>query len=208
MDLAWGGTIAKEGKLSYSFGDTDLYRHRNEIWFSTNVTSKSINKLIKLVYEVIHDKDLSAYRDTPEFEVVIHIDSPGGEVVAMFKFVDFVKQLNKKDILFRTIINGRACSAATLIAIVGNKRQMTEHSTAMIHELQAITGGYHTHVQSYVKYLMKLHNTIVELYNSHRKIEDVDDDAIKVSDIEKWMSDESWFDAKEYLKMGFVDEII
>lgn len=208
-NIIWGAP----DKLSRTFlaADIDadeLYRERNEIWFSTNVTSKTINKLIKLIHDAIHDDKLSAYRDAEEFfEIVLHIDSYGGCANAIFKFIDCVEQLKKRKIRFRTIINGKACSAATLMAIVGNKKQITKHSCAMIHELQTVAGGYHTHIRSYFKYLEKLHNNIVNVYNSFRSPRD-DHSEITREQIERWMAEETWFDAKTYLEMGFVDEII
>jgi len=209
--IVWGAKDGlKRNFLEAPIDGDELYRERNEIWFSTSVSSKSINKLIKFIHEAIHDEKLSAYRDSEEFfEIILHIDSYGGCVGAIFKFVDCVEQLKKKKIRFRTIINGRACSAATLMAIVGDKKQMTKHSYSMIHELQCVAGGYHTHIQSYLKYISSLHNDIVSVYNRFRtKSGEEESKPISVEQIEKWMIEETWFGAQEYLKLGFVDEII
>lgn len=211
--LYWGGKeYSKEGKFEvlYSNIDSDdLYRERNEIWFSCCVSQKSINKLIKLIYEAIHDDKLSAYKDAEDFfEVIIHIDSYGGHPGSAFKFIDFVEQLKKKKIKFRTIINGRACSAATLMAIVGNKKQITKHSYAMIHELQAVSGGYHTHIRSYQNYLNELQQQIVDTYNTYKNKTNDEEEKVNIDQIERWMAGETWFNAKSYLDIGFIDEII
>lgn len=207
-NIIWSGihphTPEKSQDTSYT--SDELFRARNEIWFSCSVNQSTINKTIQLVHEIIHDDKLSAYRDVDEgFEIIIHIDSYGGLPSSAFKFIDCIEQLKKKKIRFRTIINGRACSAATLMALIGDKKQITRHSYAMIHELQCVTGGYHTHIKSYLKYLASLHTQIVDVYNNYRskKVSPV-----TVETIEKWMSEETWFDANDYLSNGFVDEII
>ena len=149
---------------------TDIYRTQNEIWFSFSVNNESINKVIKLMYEIIHDEKLSAYRENNDLEIILHIDSGGGLVSSAFKFIDFVKQLQKKNIKLRTIINGKACSAATLMAIIGDKRQITKHSYAMIHELSSSTWGSFSQLKSYQKHLDSTHNQIVDLYIHHNNL--------------------------------------
>ncbi len=224
-NIVWGAKDGlKRNFLEVPIDGDELYRERNEIWFSTSISPRSINKLIKFIYDIIHDEKLSAYRENEEmFEIIIHIDSYGGCITSIFKFIDFVEQLKKKKIRFRTIINGRACSAATLMAIVGDKKHITKHSYAMIHELQCVAGGYHTHIQSYLKYISSLHSDIVELYNKFKSktsteaqpittqpitTQPITTQPITTQDIEAWMIKETWFNAKEYLELGFVDEII
>jgi len=197
-DIVWGNEdVINMGK---TVKESNLYRSYNEIWFSCSVTNESINTLIKLMYEVLHDEKLSAYRESSkEIEIVLHIDSPGGSVNSLFKFVDFVKLLKKKNIKLRTIINGRAASAATLMAIVGDVREITPHSHTMIHELSAVNHGYYTHMKSYSKHLDHCHAQIIDIYKKHI----VDNKA----DIENLLLKETWLSAEEYLELGFVDKI-
>lgn len=186
----------------------DLYRSHNEIWFSTDIHSESINKLIKLMYEIIHDEKLSAYRDDNGLEIIIHIDSGGGILSSTFKFIDFCKQLQKKNIRLRTIINGKACSAATLMAIVGNKRQITKHSYAMIHELSSATWGSMTQMRSYQKHLDYVHDQMIDIYLEHLSFINNENKKLERSDIESLLNKETWFSAIEYKNNGFVEEII
>jgi ATP-dependent protease ClpP protease subunit len=198
-DFIWGGSPAVLGH-NHDIKEENLYRSQNEIWFSCDVKTLTINKLIKLMYAVIHDEHLSAYREKGELEIVIHIDSYGGEVKAAFKFIDFVKQLQSKSVKVSTIINGAACSAATLMAIVGSKRQITEHSYAMIHELSSVVWGEYTKIKSYTHHLDTLHNQIVALYEKKCSLEK--------EAIQTLLEKETWFSAQEYLEKGFVDEVI
>ena len=202
-DFIWGHDtlIIKELK------DTDVYRSQNELWFNCSVTRESIDKLIKLVYSVIHDEKLSAYRDNNELEIVLHIDSGGGVISSAFKFIDFMKQLKKKGVKWRTIINGHACSAATIIAVVADKRQITEHSYAMIHELSSVTWGSMTQLRSYQKHLDSVHDKLIKIYIDHAGEKNTDDNTTK-EEIEAIMNKETWFSAQEYKDKGFVDEVL
>jgi ATP-dependent Clp protease, protease subunit len=206
MDFIWGETNDEKDVKQH-----ELYRSHNEIWFSHLINNETINKLIKLVYEVIHDDKLSAYRENNDLEIILHIDSGGGIVSSAFKFIDFIQQLQKRNIKLRTIINGKACSAATLIALAGNKKQITKHSYAMIHELSSVTWGNYTQMKSYQRHLDTIHEFIVQLYlqqnNIYNKAND-EEQAKHKDEIEKIMLKETWFTADEYKQKGFVDEII
>ena len=189
----------------HSIKEHNLYRTLNEIWFNCEVKDESINKLIKLMYEIIHDDKMSAYREKAvPIEIILHIDSYGGSVKSMFKFIDFVYLLKKRDVRLRTIINGCAASAASLMAIVGDERQMTAHSYAMIHELSTIYSGTYTHIKSYSKCIDFLQRKISDIYVKHR----VQRDGMPELDIADMLQKETWMDADEYQKLGFVDTIL
>lgn len=207
MDFIWGETNDDTKDIKAH----ELYRSHNEIWFSHSINNESINKLIKLVYEVIHDDKLSAYRENNDLEIILHIDSAGGIVSSAFKFVDFIQQLQKRNIKLRTIINGKACSSATLIALSGNKKQITKHSYAMIHELSSVTWGNYTQIRSYQRHLDTVHDFIVQAYLQNNNIYNkaLETDVQKYKDeIEQMMLKETWFTSEEYKNKGFVDEII
>jgi len=207
-DFIWGhlGNVSnKNAKDSDSDDDTNdetaVYRNQNEIWFNCGVNAKNIDSLIKLVYEIVHDEKLSAYRENNNLEIIIHIDSSGGYVSSAFKFIDFMQCLKKKGVKFKSIINGKACSSATLIAIVADSRQITQHSYAMIHELSSGVYGKITEIRSYQKHLDMCHKHIIETYITHNP-------ALTVETIEAIMTSERWFSAQEYKTMGFVNDII
>jgi len=197
-DFIWGGS--NQVLAHNDIKEENLYRSQNEIWFSCDVQTRTINKLIKLMHAVIHDEHLSAYREKNELEIVIHIDTYGGEVKAAFKFVDFVKQLQNKNITIVTIINGAACSAGTIMAIVGTKRQMTEHSFTMIHELSSVMWGEYSKMKSYSSHLDTVHNQIIDLYVKKANMEK--------ENVASLLQKETWFSAQAYLENGFIDEII
>ena len=119
----------------------------------------------------------------------------------MFKLADYIRMLKKDGVKFTSIINGNAHSAASVIAVVANVRKMTDHSCAMIHEIKAGPGiQMSSHLDAYSSYINKRQKKLLRLYQVYSKSD--------VETINKLMSVETYFDAEEYLKHGFIDEII
>ena len=208
-DFIWGNEESIKN-LEKSVKDTSLYRSHNEVWFNCSINNDTINKLIKLMYEIIHDEKLSAYRESSsEIEVILHIDSPGGSVRSVLKFYDFVTLLKKKNIKLRTIINGYAASAATIMAIIGNVREITPSSTTMIHELSSVFSGNYSHIKSYMKHLDFLHERLIHIYKTHSNNTNLpkSNDNTNNVDIEELLLLETWMNAEQYLELGFVDKI-
>jgi ATP-dependent protease ClpP protease subunit len=201
-ELVWGVEPIEIASTTIFNADSNkIYRSHNEIWFNCSVTLHSINYLIKIIYEVLHDEKLSAYREANTLEVILHIDSNGGYVKDCFKFIDFVRQLQKKNIKFTSIINGSAYSCGSLMAIVCNNRKMTKHSNAMIHELSSCVAGEWSRMNNRLKQIGFLHNYIVTIYTEHSKLAD----SLKIKEL---LEKETWFTPEQYLELGFIDSII
>ena len=199
-DWYWGIPKATNEFKTSSISEDEIYRFQNEIWFSTTVNTKTTNQLIKLMHEALHDEKLSAYREQNNLELILHIDSYGGVGKDAFKFVDFVQQLKTKKVKLRTIINGCACSAGTIMALCGDQRQITQNSYAMIHELASITCGSYTQLKSYAKHLDDIHNQIVKFYH--------DQTGMEIEKIRELLLKETYYTAAEYHAAGFVHNVI
>ena len=136
-----------------------------------------------------------------KLNIIYTIDSPGGSVTSILKFVDFIGLAKKKYsfVNFTSIITGLAASAGTIMAIVADKRYMTKNAHSMIHELASGSSGKYTEMRSYINFLDHLHEKLVTIYCEKTKK--------SVEDIEKLLRNETWFSAEDYLKYGFIDEI-
>ena len=85
------------------------------------------------------------------------------------------------------------------MAICADKRYMTKYAHAMVHELASGNSGKYTEMGSYMKFLDKLHDKLVNIY--------IDKTNKEREEIEKIMRKETWFTAEEYKELGFIDEI-
>lgn len=180
--------------------DVHIYTIGNEVHFSTGITQETIQKLIKEVQKLVNTHIKKSATD--KLTISLTIDSPGGSVLSVLKFVDFINIIKKKykNIELVTVISGLAASAGTIMALTGHKRMMTANAYAMIHELSSGNNGKFTFLTSHMEFINKLHDKLVKLY--------MDSTDKTKEEIEGLMKNETWFSAEEYKTMGFVSEIV
>ncbi|QKF94705.1 Clp protease proteolytic subunit /translocation-enhancing protein tepA [Fadolivirus algeromassiliense] len=181
-------------KMIYSIG--------NEIHFNGTINTESIEAIIKKMTKLIN-KNKEQYDGTEDkCNITYVVDSGGGSVTAILKFVDFIKMSKKKYpwLEFTSVITGCAASAATTMCVVADHRHITPHATCMIHELSSGRSGTYTHLQSYSQYLTILHETLLKIYleKCHKSKEE----------IERLLATETWYNAQQYLAAGFVDKVV
>lgn len=177
-----------------------IYRIGNEIHFTSGINAESIQQVIKEMTQIINKHEKKNKNKTLEITYVV--DSGGGSVTSVLKFVDFINLVKTKypKCRFTSIVTGMVASAGTIMAIVADERHMTKYSHAMVHELSSGTQNKYTHFMSYSKFLEKLHNCLVDIYMAKTKLEK--------NEVEEIMNKETWYSAEEYMAKGFVDKII
>ena len=85
-------------------------------------------------------------------EITMFINSPGGQVNAMFAILDIMDVIKSP---IRTVVTGIAASAASVIASSGKKRLMTENARFMIHEVWSFVGGSVSEMDESIKQMSK-----------------------------------------------------
>ena len=184
--------------------DWSIYRSGNEIHFTNKVTSETIQKVIKLITEIINENLKGKNKTlTKPLEITYVVDSPGGSVSAILKFVDFVNMVRKKyndNLKFTSIISGSSASAGTIMAVIADKRLMTKNAVAMVHELSSGTHGKFTELDSYMVHLKDLHSKLVSIYQKAT--------GQTTEKLESIMAKETWYNAEDYKSAGFIDEIL
>lgn len=128
--------------------------------------------------------------------LVIHINSPGGEV---WDGVAIHTALMASDAHITVNIDGLAASAASFIAMAGDRIIMARHATMMIHDASGLAWGNPAEMRAYADLLDKLSDNIADMY------------ALQADGTaEQWrekMSAETWYTGREALAAGLVDEI-
>lgn len=180
----------------------NIYTIGTEIHFTDSINSRTIEILIKAVTKIINKNHKEYEHGDDKLQITIVVDSGGGSVIAVLKWVDFVNRCKKKYpyVEFISICTGIAASAATTLACVCHKRMATSRSTLMIHQLRSSTEGKFTELISYSKHLTTLHDTLVEIYLEHSKLQR--------DELEVLLKNETWITPTDYKKMGLIDEII
>ncbi len=135
---------------------------------------------------------------SPDKEIKIFINSPGGEVASGMALYDVMKSISCP---IRTICLGTAASMAAVLFISGDEREMLPHSHIMIHDpLISRFGGSALQVKSMSDNLMQTREIIGNILAKHtgRSLEEIFEATSK----------DTCFNAKEAVQYGIADRII
>ena len=179
--------------------DSNVMCEQNRIYFYSEVErikNLKLNKFIRnLDLDLVNRTNVLNTQEIPS--MYLHIQSYGGCVFSGLSSVDYIKG-TKSPIC--TIVEGCAASAATLMSAVADERYMTEHSFMLIHQLSGGVWGTYEDIVDNKKNCEKLMKMIKNIYLEHTKIPKRKLDSILKHDI--------WFDAKQCLEYGLIDDII
>jgi ATP-dependent protease ClpP protease subunit len=130
--------------------------------------------------------------------IVMHINSPGGDVVTGFAIHDILLNSGKK---ITTIVEGRAASIATVVMLAGSIRKATKNSTCLIHNPWQNPGaGDAEYFRKTADGLQTTENLIAQFYNEKT--------GQTVNALLAYMSEEKEFPAQEAYELGFFTEIL
>lgn len=141
-----------------------------------------------------------AFRDELESDtgnVTVWINSPGGDVFAASQIYSMLRDY-KGSVTIR--IDSLAASAASVIAMSGDRVLMNPTGILMIHDPMMFAAGNTRDMEKAIDILNEVKETIINAYaektNLSRK---------KISEL---MSNETWMNARKALELGFIDEIL
>lgn len=169
----------------------------NHIYFYCDVTilsilnlTESIKTLTKKLLQMNIEYDIN-------LDIYLHINSGGGDVFAILSIIHLIEN-NKIDI--NTIIEGQACSAATILSMLGKKRSITQNSYMLIHNISSGFWGKMHEIEDEMKNLTLLTKDIRKMYRNYSNITTKQLDLLLKKDL--------LLNAKTCLSYGLVDEII
>jgi len=169
----------------------------NDIYFYSEITKKSILDLTLIIKSLTSKVLKMKYEFNINPIINLHINSEGGEVFAVSSIIHLIEN-NLIDI--HTIIEGHACSAATLLSIVGKKRFITKNSYMLLHHISSGCWGKLNELEDEIKNLNLITKNFKDLYKQHSNIRTKTFDTLFKKDL--------LLDAKTCLNYGLVDEII
>lgn len=181
------------------FDDNAVSMIGNRIYFNGMVNRRSVSKLIHFIemknkeYSLLSSIDgITGAKPKP---IILFINSPGGHLIHGFAAVDSIAD---SVVPIHTVIKGHACSAATLMSIVGKKRFMTPNSMMLIHELSTGVIGKYSNLTDEYENSSLLMKKIKTLYKEHTKIP-----ARKLTSL---LSRDILLDFDKCLEYGMIDE--
>jgi len=126
----------------------------------------------------------------------VHINSPGGDVFEGFAIYNVLKQ-HPADVIVD--IDGLAASIASIIAMAGDTIRMADNAMMMIHNPMSGQYGSAEDLRSKADLLDQIRENMIATYDKRTEL-----GAPKISDL---ADAETWMNASEAKKFGFVDEI-
>lgn len=127
-------------------------------------------------------------------KIDVHINSYGGDV---FDGVSIYNQLKNHEAEVTVYVDGLAASAASLIAMAGDKIVMNTGSQLMIHEASTFAYGNKNDIQKTLGALESIDKSIVDIYMTRYTGER--------EEIETMLTGETWFTSNEAVDIGLAD---
>lgn len=130
--------------------------------------------------------------------IILEINSGGGSCTAGWSIVNTMKAVKSPII---SIINGEACSMASIISVVAQKRFIYANSKWMAHDMSGgIDGDYSSKVEARAEMIKQSWVEIERHYKKYTKL--------NKEDILKARNKELWLGPEECYKKGIVDSYI
>lgn len=127
----------------------------------------------------------------------IHIDSLGGDVYEGFGIASAIQRYEGYTTIY---IDGIAASAASYIAVMGDKVVMTQYSQIMIHNAWTYCSGNAEELIRQAEQLRGIDQQIAGIIAGRS--------GMSVDDVAEAMSKETWYTAEDSLENGLCDEVL
>mgnify|MGYP000866126547 CR=1 FL=1 len=132
-----------------------------------------------------------------EGDVVVMLNSPGGDVFAASQIYTMLKEYPGHIIVK---IEGIAASAASVIAMAADEIYMSPVAMMMIHNPATIVFGEVSDLQSGIAMLSEVKESIINAYEKKT--------GLSRARISHMMDAESWFNAWKAVELGFADKVL
>lgn len=153
-------------------------------WFWEGVTGKAVKRALD-----------NAGSDVKLIRVLI--DSPGGSV---FDGVSICNLLKRHAARVEVEVVGEAASAASVVAMSGDKISIHEGAMFMVHRASSITWGFASDMRTTADALDEITKSITDIYATRTGLER--------AELDKMVTAETWLTASRSVDFGFADAVI
>jgi ATP-dependent Clp protease, protease subunit len=164
-------------------GELDIFGPIGDSWFEDSVTLKAFKA------------ELDKVKDAEE--IVININSPGGDVFTGVSIYNLLKQHKAKKVVK---IQALAASIASIIALAGDEIEMGEGSLYMIHLPFTFTMGNREELDKTIDRLLDIEEQMINIYTKKTKK--------PRHEIKQMLEKETWLDGEEAIAEGFADRTL
>jgi len=159
----------------------------------------------ELTYNVVNELRYLSNKDNIE-EISIYIHSEGGDVDGCCAIIDAIDRAKNKGYIIRTIVEGKAYSAAAFIVAMGTNgyRLATPNSVIMLHEVSLHgEGGYISKQGSQLMACQKQMDGLIETVGKAigRKSKKT------ITEFKEELKKDIWLNTTEALKFKIIDGV-
>lgn len=130
-------------------------------------------------------------------DVTVNINSPGGD---MFEGLAIYNLLREHKGTVTTKVMGVAASAASVIALGGDKIEIARAGFFMIHNAWILVAGNRNDLRSYADYLEPFDKAMADIYAARS--------GGSLEEMAALMDAESWIGGSEAIELGFADSLL
>ena len=175
----------------------------DHIWFYGSIEERSALHLNRTLLELSMRQAPTAFSSMQEIgtpaPIWLHINSHGGEVFSSFAIADTIERISSITPVV-TVVEGCAASGATFMSTAGSKRLMRKNAYMLVHEMRGAVWGKYTEMKEDMISNDAIMKTIKDWYIAKTKL--------SAKDIDQILSKDVWWNAKQCLKYGLIDQII
>lgn len=149
------------------------------------------------------ESDISSYTLSKQIEALecdqinVYINSYGGEVA---EGLAIYNQLKRHKAKVKTVCDGFACSAASVVFMAGDERIMSTASLLMIHNAWTRVQGNSKELRKQADDLDKITQASVNAYMKEINITE--------EELKQMLDDETWITPQEAIEKGFITAIV
>ena len=149
------------------------------------------------------ESDVTSYNLAKEIEglevdqINVYINSYGGEVAEGLAIYNALRRHKAK---VRTVCDGFACSAASVVFMAGDERVMSNASLLMIHNAWILTWGDMNQLRKEADDLEIINAAAIQAYMNHINISE--------EELKAMLDAETWISAADALEMGFATAVV
>lgn len=139
----------------------------------------------------------AALRSIGDKDVVVNINSPGGDLFEGLAIYNLLRAHPKK---VTVRVMGMAASAASVVAMAGDEIQIARAGFFMVHNGWVIAMGNRHDMREVADFLEPFDAAMADVYAART--------GLKTAAVAELMDAESWINAKDAIKKGFADDYV
>lgn len=179
----------------YMAGDYENRVYR----FNGDVEEDSVDKAI----DVLNRWD----RLTPECDITIYFNSPGGSVTDGMALYDEIRRLGKNHNV-TTVASGMAASMGGVLLQSGTKRVMAKEAWLLIHSPSAVAFGSMGELKDRTGWIEKVNEQIVDIFWERSKETSAPKKLGRLAIAKRFDRKDWWVGSQLAFAHGFIDEIL